>query len=59
MQSKHLFECAHVEAEAIAFLQFKLRKVEKVTKRQKEKILYLKRKITGYFEMNMKMAKEK
>ena len=55
MQSKHLFECA----EAIAFLQFKLRKVEKVTKRQEEEIPYLKRKITGYFEMNMKMAKEK
>ncbi len=47
------------EAEAIAFLQFKLRKVEKVTKRQEEEIPYLKRKITGYFEMNMKMAKEK
>ena len=58
MQSKHLFECAHVEAEAIAFLQFKLREVEKVTKRQAEEIANLKRKITEDFEKGAKVAKE-
>jgi hypothetical protein len=54
------------EAEAIAFLQFKLREVEKVTKRQEEEIAYLKeelaflnRKLTEALERNIEVAKEK